>query len=40
MAIVAQMTQDEFREMIETIVEQKLLDLLGDLDEDLLVCNH
>ena len=27
---VAQMTQSELREMIETIIEQKLLELLGD----------
>ncbi len=32
---VAQMSKDEFRELIETVVEQKLLDLLGDPDEDL-----
>jgi hypothetical protein len=30
---VAEMTQSELREMIETIVEQKLLELLGDPDE-------
>jgi len=35
MATVAQMTKDELREMIETIVEQKLLELLGDPDEGL-----
>jgi hypothetical protein len=35
MATVAEMTKDEFREMIEAIVEQKLLDLLGDPDEGL-----
>jgi len=29
------MTKDELREMIETIVEQKLLELLGDPDEGL-----
>lgn len=33
MTTVAQMTKDELREMIETIVEQKLLELLGDPDE-------
>lgn len=32
---VAQMTQDELREMIETSIEQKLLELLGDPDEGL-----
>ena len=36
---LAEMTQDEFQEMLETIVEQtverKLLELLGDLDEEL-----
>ena len=32
MATVVQMTKDELREMIETIVEQKLLELLGDPD--------
>ena len=35
MATVAQMTRDELREMIETTVEQKLLELLGDPDEGL-----
>jgi hypothetical protein len=32
---VAHMTKSELREMIETIVEQKLLELLGDPDEGL-----
>ena len=32
---VAQITKDEFRELIETAVEQKLLELLGDPDEHL-----
>ena len=32
---VAQMTKDELREMIGSTVEQKLLELLGDPDEDL-----
>lgn len=32
---VAQMTKDELQEMIETAVEQKLLELLGDPDEGL-----
>ncbi len=35
MATVAQMTKDELREMIETIIEQKLLELVGDPDEGL-----
>ncbi len=35
MATVAEMTKDEFREMIETIVEQKLLEVLGEPDEGL-----
>ena len=33
MNTVGQMTKDELREMIETIIEQKLLELLGDPDE-------
>lgn len=32
---VAQMTKNELREMIETIIEQKLIELLGDPDEGL-----
>ncbi|MEW6355087.1 MAG: hypothetical protein AB1696_02070 [Planctomycetota bacterium] len=32
---VAQMTKRELKEMIETLIEQKLLDLLGDPDEGL-----
>jgi len=32
---VAEMTKDELIEVIETIVEQKLLELLGDPDEGL-----
>jgi len=32
---VAQMTKDELVEVIETVVEQKLLELLGDPDEGL-----
>ena len=35
MVTVAQMTKDELREMIETIIEQKLLELVGDPDEGL-----
>ncbi len=34
---VAQMTVGELREMIETAVEQKLLELLGDPDEGLSI---
>jgi hypothetical protein len=32
---VAEMTKDELKEMIETLIEQKLLELLGDPDEGL-----
>jgi hypothetical protein len=32
---VAQMTKEELKEMIETSVEQKLLEILGDPDEGL-----
>jgi hypothetical protein len=35
--VVAQMTKSELREMIEAIIEQKLLELLGDPDEGLPV---
>ena len=35
MNTVAQMTKDELQELIETMIEQKLLELLGDPDEDL-----
>ncbi len=35
MTTVAQMTKDELQEMIETIIEQKLLELVGDPDEGL-----
>lgn len=34
---VAQMTQDELRDMIETIVERKLIDMFGDPDEGLVL---
>ena len=34
---IAQMTKDEFREMIEGIIEQKLAELLGDPDEGLKI---
>jgi hypothetical protein len=37
MATVAQMTKKELEEMIGTVVEQKLLELLGDPDEGLPV---
>ncbi len=36
---VGQMTRDELKEMIETTVEQKLLELFGDPDEGLLLKN-
>lgn len=36
-ATVAQMTSEELREIIETIIEQKLLELLGDPDEGLRI---
>jgi hypothetical protein len=32
---VAQMTKEELKEMIETAVEQKLLEMFGDPDEGL-----
>ena len=35
MGTIAEMTKNELREMIETIIEQKLLELLGDPDEEL-----
>jgi hypothetical protein len=35
MDTVAQMTREELREMIETVIEEKLLELLGDPDEGL-----
>ena len=34
---VAQMTKEEFKEMIEASIEQKLLEILGDPDEGLEV---
>jgi hypothetical protein len=34
---VAQMTKDELSEMISTIVEKKLLELIGDPDEGLSI---
>ena len=33
--MVAQMTKEELREMIEAAVEQKLLEMFGDPDEGL-----
>ena len=33
--IVAQITKDELREMIGALIEEKLLELLGDPDEGL-----
>ena len=35
MGTIAEMTKNELREMIETIIEQKLLELLDDPDEEL-----
>ena len=35
MTTVTQMTKEELREMIETVIEEKLLELLGDPDEGL-----
>jgi len=32
---VAKMTKEELKELIETVIEQKLLELFGDPDEDL-----
>ncbi len=32
---VAEMNKDELREMIEVLIEQKLLEILGDPDEGL-----
>ncbi|MEW6716802.1 MAG: hypothetical protein AB1345_04770 [Chloroflexota bacterium] len=37
MNTVAEMTKDEFIEMIEFIIEQKLFEILGDPDEGLTV---
>jgi hypothetical protein len=34
-ATVAQMSKDELREMMESLIEQKMLELLGDPDEGL-----
>ena len=35
MDTVSQMTKEELRKMIESIIEEKLLELLGDPDEGL-----
>jgi len=35
--LVAQMTKEELRLMIETSVEQKLIELFGDPDEGLVI---
>jgi hypothetical protein len=32
---IAQMSKSEFRELVETVVEQKLIELLGDPDDGL-----
>jgi hypothetical protein len=37
METVAQMTKKELREMISTLIEQKLLELVGDPDEGLQI---
>ncbi len=41
---IAQMTQEEFKEMLETVVEstveRKLLEILGDPDEGLEIRNE
>ncbi len=37
MGTIAEMTKNELREMIETIIEQRLLELLGDPDEELAI---
>ncbi len=34
---IARMTKAEFKEMLEDIIEQKLIELLGDPDEGLLI---
>ena len=33
--MVAEMTKDELREMMDALIEQKLLEILGDPDEGL-----
>ncbi len=37
MATVAEMTKEELKDLIETVVEEKLLELLGDPDEGLIL---
>jgi DNA primase large subunit len=32
---IAQMTKEEFRQMLEALIEEKMLELLGDPDEGL-----
>jgi len=34
---ITQMTKEELKELIETIVEQKMLELIGDPDEGLSI---
>jgi hypothetical protein len=34
---ITQMTKEELKELIESIVEQKMLELIGDPDEDLSI---
>jgi len=33
--LMSEMTRDELREMLETLIEQKLIEMLGDPDEGL-----
>jgi hypothetical protein len=35
MSAIGEMTQEEFREMVEAVVEHKLIELFGDPDEGL-----
>ncbi len=37
MSTVAEMSKEELRNLIETIVEEKLVELLGDPDEGLIL---
>ena len=34
---IAQMTKEEFREMLDDLIEQKLMEILGDPDEGLKI---
>ncbi|RLC57094.1 MAG: hypothetical protein DRI80_15415 [Chloroflexota bacterium] len=34
---IARMTKAEFKEMLEDVIEQKLIELLGDPDEGLMI---